>query len=106
MHATWGRNMPDDQKPTIHYGEAHLRAGFGRQHARPKTEKVDTVLKDRFPPDGHPPPEMGDTELWLVVCDHMREHWSRLFSNIPFYPKLLPSIESVLRSELVGRKER
>jgi hypothetical protein len=109
----------------IEPGELVLRAGSGlsvkrpdiyddlgrrlaQQQARPKTDKVDTVLKDRFPPDGHPPPpdQMGNTELHLAVCDHAREHWSRLFPNISFHPKELPSIESVLRSDLVGRKKR
>jgi hypothetical protein len=49
---------------------------------------------------------LSDTALHLEVCNYMRDHWQELFPNVPFHPKELPSLESVLRSEKVGRKKR
>jgi hypothetical protein len=78
------------------------------QPARPKTDKVDVVLKRLFPPDGRPPPRdlLPDIALHLEVCNYMRDHWLELFPNEPYQPKELPSLPSVLRSELVGRAKR
>lgn len=76
--------------------------------ARPKTDKVDVVLKILFAPDGRPPPrdQLPDSALHLDVCNYLRDHWLELFPNEPYHPKELPSLPSVLRSELVGRKPR
>ena len=119
--------MAGDRKPTIDViepgeldwrGRSSLSARtkqydpLGRLLAdrptRPQTCRVDVVLNALFPPEGEPPPreQLSDTALHLEVCNYMRDHWQELFSNVPYHPKKLPSLESVLRSEKVGRKKR
>jgi hypothetical protein len=119
--------MAEERKPTIQVieaGELDWRARsslsartkqydrHGRLLAdrptRPQTGRVDVALNALYPPEGEAPPRerLSDTALHLDVCNYMRDHWQELFPNDPYHPKKLPSLESVLRSEKVGRKKR
>jgi hypothetical protein len=119
--------MAGDRKPTIDVIEAGELDWRGRSSlgartkqynphgrlladppTRPQTSRVDVVLNALYPPEGEAlaREQLPDTALHLEVCNYMRDHWQELFPKVRFHPKKLPSLESVLRSEKVGRKKR